>query len=151
MTVTNLEDQLKRDEGQVLHVYLDTKGIRTAGVGHNLEAHGIDWPVGTPITQDQSDQWLAEDITAATSLLESHLPWAAGLDDARRGVLLNMMFNMGWGDGHHGLSSFKHTLALFQSGQYDAAADGMASSGWASQVGVRAVRLEEQTRTGVWQ
>jgi GH24 family phage-related lysozyme (muramidase) len=52
----NLLDAIKRDEGCVLKVYPDSLGIRTAGYGRNLEACGIDWPIGTPITQENTIQ-----------------------------------------------------------------------------------------------
>jgi lysozyme len=146
----DINTQLKRDEGEVLHVYLDTKGIRTAGVGHNLEAHGIDSPVGTVITQEQSDEWLEQDLSRAKTDLEKAGPWVDSLDEARYGVLLNMCFNMGWGNGLHGLSAFHNTLAKVQSRNYDDAADAMLESKWAKDVGKRATRLSQQMRTGEW-
>ena len=151
MSITNLRDQLKRDEGVVLHVYKDSKGIPTAGVGHNLPAHGIDLPVGSPITQEQCDTWLDQDIAQATQDLAAKLPWTSGLDAVRKGALINMAFNMGIGDGNHGLTAFHHFLADMQSGQWEAAATAAAQSAWYTQVGARARRLCEQIRTGVWQ
>lgn len=142
-----IEEQLRRDEGEILSVYLDSRGIRTAGVGHNLEAHGIDWPVGTPITQEQSDQWLDEDITIATSNIITHLPWVMAMDEARQGVFINMMFNMGVA----GLLGFHRTLAMAEAGNYDGAADAMLESKWATEVGARATRLSIQLKTGIWQ
>lgn len=141
-----LLDQLKRDEGVVLHVYLDSMGIRTAGMGHNLEAHHIDWPVGTPISQAQSDQWALEDIGEVASQVHSLIPWSDGLDEARLGVLLNMAFNL----GIYGLLKFKHTLNLVRLGDYAEAASAMLDSAWANQVGPRAIRLAQQMTTGVW-
>jgi lysozyme len=48
------------------------------------------------------------------------------------------------------LLTFHNTLAMIQSGNYAGAADGMAHSLWASQVGSRAVFLENAMRTGVY-
>ena len=154
-------EQLRRDEGERLVVYLDSKGIRSGGVGRNLEAHGIDWPVGTPIPQELSDSWLKEDGEKAKELVNSHLPWTATLDDARCGVLYNMCFNMGWGDGIKGLSGFHHMLDSVKEGNYSLAALGMMHSKWATDVGSagpsekhphgqRAWRLAQQMETGVW-
>lgn len=142
----NLIEQLKRDEGVVLKVYKDSLGIRTAGVGHNLEAHGIDLPVGTPISPEQCDAWLTEDIFAACELVRNRLPWTDELDEPRRGVLQNMAFNMG-----EKLFSFRNTLAFVKSGDYEAASRHMLDSLWARQVGARARRLAAQMVTGVWQ
>lgn len=146
MTVTDIVSQLKRDEGEVLEVYLDSKGIRTAGVGHNLQAHDLDWPVGTPITQEQSDLWLNSDIANAKMDLAAKLPWVMYLDPVRQGVLINMCFNI----GVNALLGFHHTLTLVQSGDYSGAASAMLQSLWARQVGPRATRLANQMSTGIW-
>lgn len=142
-----LTEQLKRDEGEVLHVYLDSEKIRTAGVGHNLEAHGDDSEVGTPVSQAQSALWLLQDCADASAKVDEHLPWAKTLDDARHGVLVNMCFNMGIG----GLLGFKHMLDCCKAGDYDGAAEHMLQSKWAEQVGKRADRLSIQMKTGEWQ
>jgi lysozyme len=146
MVVDNLIDQLRRDEGEVLHVYLDSMGIRTAGVGHNLESHHIDLPVGAPISKQQSEDWLREDVAEVSNQVHSLIPWSDGLDEPRRGVLLNMAFNL----GIYGLLKFKNTLAMVRVGDYAGAARGMLASLWASQVGPRATRLAQQMQQGVW-
>lgn len=142
----NLLDTLKRDEGEVLKVYLDSRGIRTGGVGHNLEAHGIDWPVGTPITQEQSDYWLLQDAANASRFLDEHLPWAKDLDSARHDALVNMTFNLG-----SKILGFHRTLTFIEDQKWDAAADAMLDSLWAKQVKARADRLAETIRTGISQ
>lgn len=145
--IANISEQLIRDEGEVLHVYLDTKGIRTAGVGHNLEAHGIDLPVGTPITQEQSDSWLDQDIGITNNQLSSHILWASTLDEVRYGVLQNMCFNLGVVK----LLGFHHFLGFLEYKHYESAADAMMDSMWAKQVGRRAYRLHDQVISGIWQ
>lgn len=147
MVITNLLDQLKRDEGEVLHVYLDSRGIRTAGVGHNLEAHNIPLAVGTVITQQQSDAWLAEDILVASNAVSIHIPWSNSLDDIRKAVLQNMCFNM----GIMKLLGFHLFLADMQNGQYKLASIEMLHSAWAIQVGDRSTRLSVQISLGQWQ
>lgn len=145
--INNLRDQLKRDEGERLYVYPDSKGIPTAGVGHNLPAHGIDLPLGTPITQEQSDTWLDEDIQTVTDQLQSHLPWSDALDEVRFGVLQNMCFNL----GIMRLLGFHHFLGYMESGDYPSAATEMLDSKWAKEdVGRRAYRLHDQVISGVW-
>lgn len=147
MPPTSSIDQVKRDEGEKLVVYLDSEGIRTAGVGHNLEAHGIGLQVGETITQQQSDEWLASDIAEVQKALAVHLPWThENLDIIRRAVLENMAFNM----GINGLIGFHRTLTMIESGNYSGASDAMLESKWAKQVGDRAHRLSEQMRNGVW-
>lgn len=142
----DIYEQLRRDEGERLEVYLDSLGIRTAGVGHNLNAHGINLPLGAAITQAMSDQWLQEDVATVNTALTTHLPWTDNLDDPRRGVLVNMAFNM----GILGLLGFHRTLTMIEAGNYDGAAAAMLESKWATQVGARAQRLSEQMRSGEW-
>lgn len=149
--IDNIMDQLRRDEGERLYVYPDSKGIPTAGVGHNLPAHGITLPLGTPITQAQSDQWLLADVMAVNLDLRKNAAWVFDISVVRRGVLQNMCFNMGWGNGIKGLSSFTTFLGLVESKQYDAASDDEIHTLWARQVGARATRLALQMRTGQWQ
>lgn len=146
--IDNIFDQLKRDEGEKLMVYLDSSGIETAGVGHNLLAHNINWPVGTPITQEQSDSWLKEDVQTVVDNLDTYLPWATENGyGIRYWVLVNMTFNM----GIHGLLQFHRMLTHFQEGQWHVTVGDMGLSLWASQVPARVQRLQQQLLTGVWQ
>jgi lysozyme len=145
--IDNLLDQLKRDEGCILRVYRDTKGILTAGVGHNCEAHGENLVEGQSISQEQADTWLQQDIQTAKNTLFSKLPWVVNLDFIRQSVLINMCFNM----GINGLIQFHQTLQAIASGNYTLAAERMLQSTWASQVGARAKRLATQMSLGIWQ
>jgi len=133
-----LVEQLVRDEGEVLRPYRDSRGFLTIGVGHNLDAK--------PISRRASRVILEDDIADAVADLHHALPWAALLDEARQGVLVNMTFNMGLG----GLLTFKKFLAAMQAGQWPAAAREILESEYAKQVGERAKRLAIQTLTGVW-
>jgi lysozyme len=90
---------------------------------------------------------LAHDVAACESALHSYLPWTDGLDEARRGVLLNMGFNM----GVVGLLGFKQFLALVHDGRYEDAARDMLGTEWAQEVGARAHRLALQMKIGEWQ
>jgi lysozyme len=135
----NISEQLVRDEGVRLTAYRDTVGKLTIGIGHNLD--------DKPISKRAALAILEDDIEDARQALYQKLPWTVNLDEARRGVLINMEFNMGIG----GLLGFKNTLAMIQSGEYESAARAMLESHWAQQVGARATRLAEQMRTGEWQ
>ena len=135
----DLVAQLRRDEGVRLKPYHCTAGKLTIGVGRNLDDRGI--------TQTEADYLLANDIAEVTAQLLEQLPWAARLDEARRGALLNMAFNLGIA----GLLGFKNTLKLIEAGKYEAAEMNMLRSKWATQVGPRATRLALQIRTGHWQ
>ncbi|SRR5579871_263585 len=137
--ISNLQDQLHRDEGMRLVIYLDTVGKWTIGVGRNLSDVGI--------SLEEADFLLANDIKRATIALEANFPWATDLDDARKGALLNMTFNM----GIRGLSQFHDFLAKMAAHDFNGAAHAMLDSVWAKQVGARAQRLSIQIQTGSWQ
>jgi lysozyme len=151
--IDNVVDQLKLDEGLRLMTYRDSLGHLTIGYGCNLEAHPerLAELVNGTTTQSRAESWLVLDVQEALALLHGGAPWCFDLDVVRRGALTNMTYNMGWGDGHKGLSSFKTFLALMQAEKFDAAADDMSQTLWARQVGARAIRLSIQVRTGVWQ
>lgn len=135
----HLKRQLERDEDRRTKPYRDTVGKLTIGVGRNLEDVGL--------RQNEIDFLLKNDIDSVQEAIESKLPWVKQLDEAREGVLINMGFNMGVDT----LLDFVNTLEFIRIGNYDAAAEHMLASKWATQVGKRAKRLAEQMKTGVWQ
>jgi lysozyme len=140
--IEELTAQLRRDEGEVLHAYPDHLGFLTIGIGRL-----IDERKGGGISPDEASYLLANDIRTKTAGVLAALPWAAQLDEVRRGVLIAMAFQMGL----NGLLGFKTTLALVQGGNYTRAAEGMGASRWAKQTPARAARLQKQMVTGVWQ
>jgi lysozyme len=147
--ITNIYDQLRRDEGTRLAVYHDTHGFYTIGTGHNLVANPLPFDVSSGITQAQSDQILYADVARITAQLLVDIPWLTTLqknDVPRFGVFQNMSFNLGVG----GVLEFHHDLVDTQAGNYAQAAIDMTASAWYIQVGARAQRLCQQMRTGLW-
>lgn len=134
-----LREQLMRDEGCRLKPYRDSVNKLTIGFGRNLDDVGVS--LGEAIAM------LDTDISRSSAAVLAHLPWAMSLDEARRGVLVNMAFNMGIG----GLLGFKKMLAACEKGEWTTAAAEMLDSEWAAQVGVRAERLVRQMESGEWQ
>jgi GH24 family phage-related lysozyme (muramidase) len=137
-TPTDIHSQLIRDEGDAEFPYVDTAGKQTIGIGHNLTDKGLSTVIRQLIYQ--------EDFREADDALRMRLPWFAALNDARQGVLLNMCFNMGFSK----LEEFTKFLQAAAQGDWETAADEMRDSLWAKEVGDRAVRLEQQMRTGAW-
>ena len=134
--------QLRRDEGVVDHAYTDSEGYLTIGVGRL-----IDKRKGGRLTDVEMDFLLANDIAEKEAELEARVSFYNSLSEARRGVLLNMAFNLGVG----GLLAFKNTLKLVELGMYEKASVEMLDSKWARQVGRRATRLSKQMATDEWQ
>jgi lysozyme len=140
---TELARQLRGDEDVRACVYRDSLGFFTIGVGRLVDAR----KPGAGLRPEEISFMLNNDIDDRIDQLTRRLPWFQDLDDARRGVLLNMSFQL----GVDGLLKFERTLALIQAGQYDLAAHAMMQSLWAKQTPARAQRMADQIRTGIWQ
>lgn len=138
-----LTRQLIGDEGRRRCVYRDHLGFHTIGIGRLVD----DRKPGAGLRDSEMEFMLRNDIDERIDELTRRLPWFQNLDDARRGVLLNMSFQL----GVDGLLQFKRTLALIEAGKYEDAARNMLVSLWAQQTPERAKRMVEQMKTGRWQ
>lgn len=137
--ITCIKDQLKRDEGWRGQPYKDSRGFLTIGYGHNLDADGIPPQVG--------DVLLDYDIRCADVILQSYFSWAMQLDEVRKGVMQNLVFNMGRGT----LGKFVHFLAAMQQGDWATAKAELLNSAANHEEPQRIGRLAEQLVTGEWQ
>ena len=140
--INKATQQITRHEGEVLHAYNDHLSFLTIGVGRL-----IDKRKGGGITHDEAQYLLNNDITTRVESLQSKLPWFDDLSDVRKGVLLNMSFQL----GITGLMGFGRTLEMVKMGDYVNAADNMLKSKWAQQTPARANELANQMRTNTWQ
>jgi lysozyme len=140
---TELTRQLRGDEGVKPCVYKDSLGFDTIGVGRLVDSR----KPGSGLRNVEIDFLLQNDIDDRIDALTRALPWFQNLDDVRKGLLLNMAFQL----GTDGLLAFKQTLDAVQGARYDEAAFYMLQSKWAQQTPARAKRLSEQMRTGLWQ
>jgi lysozyme len=138
-----LTRQLRGDEGESATVYLDHLGYATLGVGRLVDSR----KKGSGLRKVEIEFMLQNDVDDRINALNRALPWFQNLDDARKGVLLNMAFQL----GTDGLLGFKNTLALIRDGKYAEAADAMLISRWAEQTPARAKRMSRQMATGQWQ
>ena len=136
----NIRQLIELHEGRVPHAYSDSLGYLTIGVGHL-----IDQRKGGRLPDAIIDALLDLDIHEHANELFATLPWVRDLDPVRQAVLVDMFFNM-----RRGLLGFKETLRHFEAGRWDAAADAMLDSKWATQVKSRATRLAIMVRTGEW-
>jgi lysozyme len=124
---------LMEEERFVPYPYRDSKGLWTIGVGHLIDSRrGGELPAyirSFPISRDQGNRMLAEDIQAVENGIDAALPWWRALSTTRQVVLASMAFQMGVG----GLLGFRNTLRMVEEGRYEAAAAGMLESKWARQ------------------
>lgn len=150
--ITDSYAQLKRDEGEVLHVYDDATGkpiVRgSTVVGYPTVGIGILLVKDKGGLRPEESEFIFRNrLKLLDAELPDRLPWIARLDPARKGVLINMAFQMGVA----GLLGFKNTLAMVEAGRYGDAAKLMLESKWARQTPARAQRLSNQMATGNWQ
>ena len=131
-----LRQQIRMHEGVEHKVYEDTEGIKTVGVGRNLEDRGL--------SDDEIDYLLSNDIDICVKELEQTFDWYDDLDDIRKRVLIDMMFNLGMPR----LKKFVNMLKAIEARAWRSAAVEMLDSKWAEQVGNRASRLSEMMETG---
>lgn len=138
-----LTRQLKGDEDTRPYVYQDSEGYWTIAVGRLVDKR----KPGCGLRPEEMAFMLNNDIDERIDQVSRTLPWFQNLDDARKGVLLNMAFQMGL----TGLLKFAETLDLVRQGRYAEASTEMLDSLWAHQTPHRAQRLAKQMLTGEWQ
>lgn len=126
--------QLRIDEGTRSKPYKDQCGNLTIGVGRNLTANGL--------SEDEIEYLLKNDVGHAAVEAATLFEFTDEISDDRKAVLVNMMFNM----GEATLSTFHGLIAAVAARDWNAAADHMIASKWASQVGPRAQRLADKMR-----
>ena len=140
---------LKTNEGVRRKVYKDSLGIKTIGVGENMEragarerfvSRGLDFDgllAGkVQLTDAQIDSLLDEEINTCVRDLEDRFAAFHDFPEAAQLVLIDLRFNL----GAAGLSTFVNTLRAFKEFRFKDAAANLLKSKYASQVGPRAQR-----------
>ena len=146
MNKEKLIEELIIDEGCIDKVYADHLGFLTLGVGHLILDTDKEFKldIGTPVSEERINECLHNDIDIVCAELDRNMPWWNELDETRQRVLANMCFNLGCPR----LKNFKNFLAALEGGDFETAGEEMMDSKWATQVGDRAVRLQEKMLHG---
>ena len=132
MTVDEL---ITRHEASKSKPYTDTVGKITIGIGRNLTDIGLsDDEIHYLFRNDKQRAWDACAI----------YPWFLGLSTARQAACIDLAFNLG---SLHGFPRF--CLAMSQ-GNWKDAANELATSKWATQVGKRATDDINLILTETW-
>ena len=131
---------IKKHEGYRSKVYVCSEGKETIAYGRNVS------PTGPGISEDEAEYMLRNDIDKCKCDLIKQAPYFLKLDEVRRGVLINMRFQLGL----RGLLGFRKFLAAMSVGDYIEAANEMLDSRWARQTPERALQLAEMVRSGEW-
>lgn len=140
-----LYEDLERDEGVHHSIYKDSRGYKTAGIGHLLTKADREYslPVGTKIAHERVLQWFETDVDRALQGVISLFPELNSYPMDVRLVLTNMIFQL----GYTGLSRFKKTRKFIEARQWAAAADEMMDSRWAEQTPNRAQRHSDRLKS----
>jgi lysozyme len=134
--IEQLKQILIKHEGVVLTPYHCPAGKLTIGVGRNLEANGI--------SRDEAMFMLDNDIKKIEHEAKMAFDWYKDLNDARKIVVLSMIFNLGFA----GFQRFRQVNNFLSRKLYESAAEAMLDSHWAKQVGPRARELAQIMKTG---
>lgn len=137
MDTRKLEETIKKHEGFNSFCYQDSLGWYTIGFGRC-----IDKIKGPGISQEEALFLLRNDIEQASKSLQNYV-WYNTLDDVRKCVIIELVFNMGL----RNFLGFCKTITLITKKDFKAAAIELLDSRWAKQVGVNrsgdvAYRLE---------
>ena len=134
MTSDEIMGMIRVHEGYSETVYLDTAGVPTGGYGHAFI-------VGSHIPVYVAAHLFWQDVKQA---MDDYETLGLELDGVRRGVLVDMLFNLGLTK----LLGFVKMLDALRAGDYTKASLEMKDSDWYGQVKSRAVKLAEMMRTG---
>lgn len=129
MTEDEIKDMIKAHEGFRAYVYYDSRGFPTGGYGHCFLNR-------SPISHDVADLLFKEDYAEA---VKGYNKLELNLDPIRRGILIDMIFNLGLS----GLRGFTKMLKALRAGDYNKASMEMLDSEWAKQTKYRAKKLAE--------
>ena len=127
--------QLSIHEGIKNKSYADTKNLVTGGIGHLIRANELaSYPLGTPISDQQIEQWYVQDSATAIKIAQELFPsvWSE-LSDIRKRALADLSYNL----GKAGLAKFVKFIAAMNAKNYDAASIQLRDSAWYTQVGRR--------------
>lgn len=139
-----VREQLRADEGEKACVYQDHKGYWTIGIGRLVDPR----VPGAGLRPREIEFLFENDLADREAELASRLPWFGRLDDARRGALVNMSFQL----GVSGLMAFQKMLAAMRDERWADAEVHALDSKWAKvDTPPRARRIARQLATGEWQ
>ena len=144
MDINKLREQLKIDEGVEYRVYNDHLGYKTLGIGHLVVPGDLEYdaPVGTYVSEDRVNEIFDKDVITYIDETKKVFGNLEGMPEEAQQVLVNMCFNM----GAPRLAKFKNFIRAIHDENWETASVEMLDSIWATQVGLRAIRLSERIK-----
>ena len=128
----NIKEMLVKHEGLVCHVYDDSLGYKTIGVGRCLDKNGI--------TEDEAMYLLDNDIKRVIESLDKHWHVWRSFPEKAQLVCVDCTFQM----GITGWMAFRHTRALMEMECWLEASEEILRSKYATQTPNRAAYNSRQ-------
>lgn len=149
MNIDKLREEVTFDEGVKYETYHCSEGHLTGGIGHLITEWDEDYydkPIGTPISEEQVNEWFAKDIEVSINDCKDLFSNFDDLPEDVQRVLANMSFQL----GRPRLSKFRKMIAAVEVQDFAEMANQMEDSRWFRQTPKRAQRLIERViRHGV--
>jgi len=149
MASFQLIEMVRRHEGVRAHLYRDSLGFWTVGVGHMVDVRKGGWwdddiaarlnKNGFSLSPQVIDAYLRDDLASAERDVQELITAKDRLNDARYAALVSMAFNL----GASGFASFTKARAAINRGQWREAHDQLLDSKWARQLPQRAKEIAE--------
>src|SRR5690606_9181009 len=111
------KDRIREHEGVRYTPYRDSRGLLTVGVGRCIDR--------VPFSKDEVELMFRNDYLRAVGGAMT-LPVYDTLNEARQGVLVEMVFQL----GVNGVKGYRRFLAAAKAGQWQQAHDEMLDSNW---------------------
>lgn len=139
MNLKRLKIQLTSDEGCKYHIYKDSLGKLTCGIGHLITKQDAEYnlPEKTLVIAWRVIELFDDDIDKAIKACESIFPSFDLMSCELQEILVNMAFSL----GQARLGEFKKMIKAIEEKNYLEAARQMKNSKWFEQLPQRAGRL----------
>jgi len=144
VNIEQCKAEIKRHEGEVLEIYMDSLGYKTLGVGHLCQPNDPEysWEVGTSVSQEVVDMYYEDDFDKhykeAIHVFGNQEDFYK-LPEKIQHVLVNMCFNLGGSR----LSKFRNMLKACREHDWKEMSVQMQDSRWFTQVGRRSIELQQ--------
>ena len=140
MNYEDVKNRIKKHEGFVAKVYLDSLGKATIGYGHLLTEED-DFVEGVIYDKDILEALFDKDFDKAKQGMEE-LVGTLDIAMAAKGIIIEMVFQL----GKTGVSKFKNMFAALNEYDYTRAAEEMLNSHWYRQTPSRCEELSNLMR-----
>ena len=111
--------RIKEHEGFSPVVYKCPNGYDTVGYGQRVKY--------LKVTEEQAEQWLVDEVKDLQRRISATFDWWEESPEDVKNVVISMVYQMGL----KSFSSFKKTIYLLETEQYECASEEMLDSKWA--------------------